>query len=556
MPAINDTASAKMDKSGFLRHTGALSVSVFLSRILGLLRDIVMSAVLGGGVHMSAWVQASTFANIMRQILGEGALGQALVPILAETLKNDGPEAARRKFTTIFIYLTLFLCFICVIVTLPMYLLVAFGFFTSPIWKTAAYLMPIVMPYMIFICTVGIMTSCMNMLRVFFLPSLTAVLQNLVIILAMLVVCPYLNTGWDKLQTIAFSVLLSGVLESLFMLWILHREKMQLCLFVKSVWTDRKSLIEIFSVALPGILASGTHAISTMADRLISGNIPKIAGEVGNYATAAIYYADRVVLFPIGIFAFAFGTVALTEMSRAHAEGNEKTFLDTMVFSLRTLMFITFPLTAFLYWYGREILQLFFLHGNFDMTCLEQSFWALQFYVFGIPAFASLKIISSAFTSRKDMKTPFYTGVAAIMLNIVLNLILMYPLRQGGITLATAVSSYANNFCLLYILRRQFGEKFQLNDMLVFLLKTIILSILPIIPSGYCYDGVYYLISYLHIPHAGAIIRNAFQFVYQAVPIGVAGIVYVVLLLFLGRLFRMKEAESVVSKVVSRLKRK
>ena len=153
---------------------------MFSSRILGFLRDIFLSAFLGGGALMSAWVQASGWANMFRQILGEGALGQALVPILSQTLKQEGEERTRQKFSTLFIYLTLLLAVLTVLISLPLFLLA--DYFTNPIWRIAALLTPILMPYSIFICSVGVMTSCLNMKRVYFLPSLTAILQNLIII--------------------------------------------------------------------------------------------------------------------------------------------------------------------------------------------------------------------------------------------------------------------------------------------------------------------------------------------------------------------------------------
>jgi len=544
-------AAEKASQGGFLRHTRNLSVSVFASRILGLMRDMVMSAILGGGVIMSAWVQASTFANIFRQVLGEGALGQALVPILAQTLKEKGPEAARKRFSTLFIYLTLFLSFLTVIISVPMFLLA--DWFTSPIWQTTAILIPIVMPYSIFICAVGVMTSYMNMLRVFFLPSLTAIIQNLVMIGAMLFICPIFRSDWGSIHVIAFSVLLAGSLELIFMLWLLYRNKMQL-IFTKDVWTDHAGLKEIVLVAFPGIVASSAHILSTLADRLISGNIPQFAGEIGNYATSSLYYTDRLVLLPIGIFAFAFGTVALTEMSRAHAEGDKATFLSTFSFSLRSLLFLTVPMTAFFFVFGEPILELLFMRGSFDEEALNQTVFALNFYVFGIPAFAALKIVVSAFTSRKDMKTPFYTGLVAIALNMVLNLILMFPLRQGGIALATVVSAYTNNILLLILLRRQIGESLSVKEFLQFSLKILIASIVPLAAVYPVFTEIEVLVGHLPVPETFSLLKHGLKFIYGCIPLGITGALYGGLLLVIARLLRMNEAKRVLDLILRRKK--
>ncbi len=482
--ATTCSSGSPSESGSFLRHIGNLAASTLVSRLLGLLRDIAMTAILGGGALMSAWVQAFGWASMFRQVFGEGALGQALVPILTRTLKDSGTDAARRQFSTLFIYLTLLLTVFTILFSLPLFLLAQAGFFTSPIWRTAALLTPIVMPYTIFICAVGIMTSCMNMMREFFLPSLTAIIQNLIVICTLFFLCPLFAPGMDKVRVLAFSVLAAGLFEFLFMLYLLKRKKLQLT-FTSAVWKDFATLKEIFTVALPGILASGAHIISTQIDRLISGNIPRFAGEIGNYATAALYNSDRLVLLPVGIFAFAFGTVALTDMSRSAVDGDYEKFKRTLFFSMRNLLFLTVPVTAFLFVFGEETIRVLFMRGAFNQTALEQTVFALQFYVFGIPAFALLKVTSSAFTARKDMNTPFYTGLAAIVCNIILNLTLMVPLRQGGIALATVVSSFLNNALLLYMLNRAVPFAVNWKGTAVYLLKLLSATLLPLIPAVY-----------------------------------------------------------------------
>ena len=508
---------------------------MFSSRILGFLRDIFLSAFLGGGALMSAWVQASGWANMFRQILGEGALGQALVPILSQTLKQEGEERTRQKFSTLFIYLTLLLAVLTILISLPLFLLA--DYFTNPIWRIAALLTPILMPYSIFICSVGVMTSCLNMKRVYFLPSLTAILQNLIIIGALFFLCPLFDTGWGKVKILSFSVLVAGVIEFLFMLWLLKRENLMLT-FSGKVWKDLATLKEIFTVALPGIVAAGVHVISAQTDRLISGNIPRFAGEIGEYATSALYYSDRLVLLPVGVFAFSYGTVALTEMSHAHAENDLNKFRNTLGISMRNLMFISIPITVFFFAFGREILQVLFMRGRFDAIALEQTLFALQFYVFGIPAFAALKLITAAFTSRKDMKTPFYTGLIAIAVNLVLNLALMVPMRQGGIALATVISVFLNNTLLLILLEKRTKLGIPVRSGAIFLLKMAAAAILPLAAS---IPVCRYLQSVIAHPFAGPLAGLA-----------AAGILYGIFLLLLAKVLKLSEAQAVLKRLLKR----
>ena len=504
-----------------------------MSRILGFTRDIFLSAILGGGVLMSAWVQASGWANMFRQILGEGALGQAIVPILTRTLKEQGEAYARRKFTTLLIYLSLLLCGLTVLIALPLFLLAVNDFFTSPIWRTAALLTPIVMPYSIFICAVGVMMSCLNMLRVYFLPSLTAILQNIIIIGALYFLCPVFSEGIDKVKALSFSVLAAGIIEFLYMLYLLKKNNMQLS-FTGSVWKDLASVKEIFTLALPGIVAAGAHIISTQCDRLIAGNIPKFAGEIGNYATSALYYSDRLVLLPVGVFAFAFGTVALTEMSHAAADRDREKFFGVMGLSMRNLLFLTLPMAFFMFVFSRELLNFVYVRGAFSETALEQTAQAFQYAVFGIPFFALLKVTNASFTAQKDMKTPFITGLIAIGFNIVLNFALMFPLRQGGIALATVLASVLNNSLLLILLKKKMQMSVPIRQTLIFLGKLFTITLCPffaVIPLSWVLRD-----TWLFVPGTAALY----------------GLLY-----FAGALlFRMPELEMITGRILTRLKKK
>ncbi|MBO5959195.1 MAG: polysaccharide biosynthesis protein, partial [Lentisphaeria bacterium] len=454
---------------------------------------------------------------------------------LSQTLKQAGENRTRQQFSTLFIYLTLLLTFLTILIALPLFLLA--DHFTNPIWRIAALLTPILMPYSIFICAVGVMTSCLNMKRVYFLPSLTAILQNLVIISALFFLCPLFDTGWGKVRIVSFSVLVAGVLEFLFMLWLLKREHLMLT-FTGSVWKDLASLKEIFTVALPGIVAAGAHIISTQADRLISGNIPNFAGEIGQYATSALYYSDRLVLLPVGVFAFSFGTVALTELSHAHADNDLEKFRNTLGLSLRNLMFLTIPMTVFLFVFAEPVLRLLFMRGAFGQTALEQTLFALRFYVFGIPAFAAMKLTTASFTARKDMKTPFYTGLIAIAVNIILNLALMVPLRQGGIALATVLASFLNNTLLLILLEKRTKIRIPVRSNILFLAKMAAASLLPLAAA---------------VP--------VFRFLKNLCPgifwsdltgLAAAGIFYGILLLVLAKVLKLSEAQNVLKKLLRR----
>ena len=420
-----------------------LAFSTLVSRILGFLRDMIMAAVLGGGMVMSAWAIASKLANILRRILGEGALGSALVPILLHTEKESGAETAKNKFSTVFIYLVILLAAITLAVSIPAY--AAAQFITVERWRLACLTIPVIMPYSIFICAVGIMTSYMNSFRVYFWPSVTAVLQNLVIIAALFAITNSM-TDFAKLEILAFATLCAGAIELAFMFFLLKKAKRTPVFSIKTM-KDTAVIKETLKLALPGMLGASAYQLSVMVDGVI-------AGCLNDYAAAALYYSDRVILLPVGIFAVAFGTVSLTEMSSLAAKKDYPAMMEMMMKALKGLLFITIPVTIFFFFFGKEILSALFMRENFTETDLEQVMKAFYFYVWGIPLFAAIKVTVTGFTARKDMKTPFKAALLAIAINIVLNLALMFPLAQGGIALATVASSLVNNTVLLVILHR------------------------------------------------------------------------------------------------------
>ena len=429
-----------MGRGGSLfKSTMGLSGVTVLSRLLGLLRDVLMSQFIGGGLLMSAWSFAFQIPNMARRVLGEGALGTALIPLISHTVEKEGAAEARKKFSTILIWLTFLLAAVTVAVAVPALLLEPF--ITTQRWKLTLLALPAVMPYCILICLVGIVTSLLNSLKWFAIPALASLLLNLFLIGTLFFLCPGLkNDAVGILYLLANTVLLSGVAE-LIVLGFLLKKMHMFPIFSKQVLWNTPAIREIFFLALPGLIGMGALQVSLICDNLI-------AMFISDHAKAALYYSDRLIYLPIGVFAVAFGTVSLSLMSRLAAGFRYKTMLILMFDSMRQLLFITIPLAFYMLFFGRNCLDLLFHRGAFDMTALNEAALALFWYAFGIPAFAAVKITVSGFYSRKDMKTPMYVSIFCIVLNLILNLSLMHSMKQGGIALATTVTSYLNNLIL------------------------------------------------------------------------------------------------------------
>ena len=436
--------------SGIFKSTMGYSFVIFLSRVLGLFREILSAQILGGGLVMSAWSSAFLLPNLFRRILGEGALGTALIPLISHTLEQEGEEAARRKFSTILIWLTFLLAGITVAVAAPA--LAIEPYVTVERWKLMLLVTPVVMPYCIFICLIGVVTSLLNSLRCFVLPALASLLLNicLIAVLAWGMTGAFRGDAVGFLRVLAVAVLISGVLE-LVVLWMLLKRQRMIPEFSRRTLLNFAAIREIWHLALPGLIGMSALQISVLCDRTI-------AMSIDNNAAAALTYSDRLIYLPIGIFAVAFGTVSLSLMSRTAAAGQLKSMLMMMFDSMRQLLFITIPLGVYMVFFGRNLLEFLFLRGAFDETALNASAYALFWYAFGIPAFAATKVTVSGFYSRKEMKTPVRVSILCIVLNVILSLSLMGPMKQGGIALATTATAYLNNLILLALLRKELGR--------------------------------------------------------------------------------------------------
>ena len=524
----------------FFSSSRNLAISTLISRILGLVRECVTSAVIGGGALMSGWTLALTWANTFRRILGEGELGKAIVPILSLSLEKEGVERARNRFSTILLWLTLLLTTLAVVLGVPSWLIART--LEPGRWKTAFELFPILAPYMVFICIVGAATACANVLREFFLPSLTAIVQNVVLILALALVCRRFD-GMPQLRAFGLAVLVAGVFEMALIFLILWRRGMMVRIS-RAILRDQETLLSIWKLVLPGLLGASALQVSLQCDRLV-------AGLIGDYAASSLYYSERLVYLPVGIFAVSFATVANTELSRFAAAGNYDELTAMLTKTIRILLFVSIPFAAFMVCFPQNIISLFFQQGRFDETALRETAYAFLMYSAGIPLFSVFKISSVAFTSRRDMVTPLKVSLICISLNIVLNFALMVPLKQGGIALATIVSSLLNNTLLLTVYNRQLPDhKIDFRALGLYLLRLVPACILPLIPAILVFRLVVIPDSLdLSMLPYGNLLKMKLC---VGTPLLAAGIVYGVCLLALCRLFRIDETGVILGRFLRR----
>ena len=466
-----------------LKSTSGVALATMISRLLGMLRDILFADYLGGGAIMSGWVIAFTIPNLFRRLLGEGALGTALIPILtSQLLEKDGKKVAAKNFILLVIVLGGLLSIISFFIG-AISLAIA-PFIETERVKLAMQILPILIPYSIFICLTGIATATLNVLKQFFLPVLSSLLLNISLIFSLYFIVPKLNGSLSILVSLSLAVLIAGFLQFIVMIVLLKKNDMLHLLPISQLkeMKNNKFLHDVWNLTLPGLIGASALQISLLVDRFL-------ACYLGNHAVPALYYSDRIIFITIGIFALAMSTVTLPTMAEHASKNDNDQMVKTLFFGLRHMIFICAPAAFFTFFFREEIIRILFMRGSFGNTALNETSWALAFYALGIPFFATLKIIVSGFYSRKDMKTPVKIAIICISINIILNLILMWSLRQGGIALATVISSILNNTILLIILNKEL-KGINIKQMISPVTKTILTSTLAIIVALYAYKSV------------------------------------------------------------------
>ena len=478
---------------------------------------------------MTAWELAFMVPNLFRRLLGEGALGSALVPLVSYTLQKHGKEQARKDLACIFAALGAVLAVICIVIGIVS--MVISEFVETERVKLAFQVLPVVAPYAFFICIIGAMSSVLNSMKIFFLPALAATFLNVSMIACLIWIVPSLSANpRSMLESLGLSVVISGVLELLFILAVLYRVGMMPS-FSFAALKNLPVLAELWKMTLPAMLGASALQISLVVDN-------SIACYINEYAVPSLKYSDRIIYLPIGIFAVSFGSVALASLSRSAASGNIEEMLSSMIFSIRHLLFICIPVTFFIFFFSEPLIRFLFFRGCFNERALHETSYAMMCYSVGIPSFAAIKISIAGFYSRKDMKTPLKVSVLCIVANIVLNLILMWPLKQGGIAIATVITSFMNNFILLYILNKQLrGIPFEK------LLNTIFISALAagsgILVAKIVYHYTSFPLKFWHFPQ-------------NTIPFCAAGFSFVMIYFVAAFLFKCPEMKEISQMLIKR----
>jgi len=432
------------------RAAGVVGVWTTLSRLTGFVRDMVIALFLGASPAADAFFVAFRIPNLLRRLFAEGALSAAFVPTFVDTLQRDGDAEAARLARAAFTFAAIVLAGVTIlgIVFSPWIVrVIALGFFKDPAkFALTVDLTRVMFPYIFFISLVALASGVLNSMRHFSAPAAAPIILNLSMIISVAAFCTLFNV--DPTYALAWGVVAGGILQLALQVPFLSRVGVRL----RPDFDFRNPALKRIGVLfVPAAFGGAVYQINVMIGTILASLLP--SGGV-----SWLYYADRLVELPLGIFAIALGTAVLPSMSRQASNGDMGGLSQSVSFSLRVTAFFIIPASVALILLREPLISVLFQRGRFTFLDTQETASALLWYTVGLWAFSGLKVVVQAFFSMKDTRTPVWVSIGAVVVNLVVGLVLMGPMKQGGLALATSLAAAFNLVVLFAILIGRLGE--------------------------------------------------------------------------------------------------
>jgi len=438
--------------SALIKSTAAVGSMTLLSRLLGLARDIVIARFFSASDAADAFFVAFKIPNFLRRLFAEGAFSLAFVPVLTEYRNNYSAAQTRDLVDRVAGTLGLILLLLSLVGVAASPLLIgifAAGFVDQPEkFELTADMLRITFPYILLISMTAMAGGILNTLKRFAVPAFTPVLLNLSMIGSALWLSPRLDV---PVTALAWGALIAGVAQLSFQLPFLYRAG----LLPRPKWGWQHAGVQkIVKLMIPALFGSSVAQINLLFDTFIASFL--VTGSV-----AWLYYSDRLLEFPLGVFGIALATVVLPNLSEAHYREGSERFNETLRWAIQLSLLIAVPATFGLFLLAQPILATLFEYGAFSANDSMMAAYSLMAYCLGLPAFILIKILASGFYARQDTRTPVRIGIQAMVFNMALNVIFVVSMLQAGflaphvgLALATSASAYFNAFRLARELRR------------------------------------------------------------------------------------------------------
>lgn len=428
-----------------IKSVSTVGANTMLSRVLGFVRDLVFAHVFGANANTDAFFVAFKIPNFLRRLFAEGAFATAFVPVLTE-YKTTREFSDLKTFVdhvagTLGLIL-LVVTFIGVVGAPVLVMLFAPGFMDEPEKQLLTTdMLRLTFPYILFISLTAFAGGVMNAHGKFGIPAFTPVLLNLVLIASALWLAPMMD---QPIIALAWGVLIAGITQFVFQLPFLNKLKL---LPRFTVAPKDEGVRRIGKLMLPALFGVSVTQINLLLDTLLASFL--VSGSI-----SWLYYSDRLMEFPQGILAVAIGTVVLPGLSKKHAEKSPKAFSHMIDWGLRWIILFGIPAAVGLLMLAGPMIATLFQSAVFDAHDVEMAQLSLWAYSLGLLPFMLIKVLAPGYYARQDTKTPVRIAIIAMVSNMVLNLILIFPLQHAGLALATSLAAMLNAFLLYRGLRK------------------------------------------------------------------------------------------------------
>lgn len=411
-----------------------------VSRIMGFIRDMLIANIFGVSEGTDAFFVAFKIPNFLRRLFAEGAFAHAFVPILTRYQANAEPAELKRFIAKTMGTLAVVQIVLSLLGILTAPFLIAI-FAPGFLWENnqfelAVGMLQITFPYLFCISLTAFAGGILNAHHKFAVPAITPVFLNICMIIAAIWLAPKLA---EPIVALAWGVLVAGVVQLVFQLPALH----SLGLLSKPRWgfhdPDVKKIIRLM---LPAIFGVSVVQINLLIDTLFASFL--VSGSV-----SWLYYSDRLVEFPLGIFGVAISTVILPSLANNHAAENTEAFSKSLDWALKLVLSFGVPATLGLTLLAEPLLSTLFQYNEFTANDVRMATKSLMAFSLGLLAFILIKVLVAGFSARQDTQTPVKYGIYSILANLGFNFILLVPLAHAGPALATTLAAYLNAILLL-----------------------------------------------------------------------------------------------------------
>lgn len=459
------------------KYAGIVMFATLLCRILGLAREIVISNQFGAGLETDAFFVAFMIPNLLRSFLGEGALNTTFIPVFSDYLANHNQKKADSFASNVLniLILTLIIIIFIGIWQAPLIVnIVASGFRLEPEkYQLTVHLTKIMFPYIGFAAIAALFMGILNSYRNFFIPAFAPAMLNIGIITFALLYSTKIG-----IYSLTIGVLIGGFVQALIHIPALIKKNFHYKFILNF---QEPGINKFFQLLMPAMFGLAIDKINFVVDRII-------ASYLSHGSISALYYANRLMQFPLGVFGIALSIAILPTLSRNVAKKQFDEVRKSFVFGIKILSFFIFPSTVGLIVLSHPVIRLFYEHGLFSSQDTRLTEIALICYTIGLFALACLRLVISTFYALKDTKTPLKIGIFVVIFNIILDLILVRYLAHAGLALATSISAILHLIILSIFLNKKIENIFS-KDLLKYFIKilssSIIMGIFCWLTSGY-----------------------------------------------------------------------